>query len=570
MRLLTGDCLAIMPTLDAESIDAIVTDPPYGINPAEESAEGGILREMGLPTDYDYICDECGNDLATEGYRLCLDCLEALPPPEKHGGKGMLGHISANWSEKGTHSRGYFDNDNPAFQRWCESWAVKALRVAKPGAHLLAFGGTRTYHRLACAIEDAGWEVRDCLVWAYASGWPKGLNLKGEREGWGTTLKPSIELVILARKPLRGTVATNVSEWGTGALNIAGARTDEGRWPSNLVLTDPVLGGDSPVFLIPKASGGDRGAGNSHPTVKPIALMRHLVRLVTPPGGTVVYCPVCEGERERYVPTVRGNGSAQEGAAVLHGAVSGGQPEARADHLRDVRESVPPEGELDRPDSTVLHQDLRGPRGDAPAEALRGVPDAVSAGHSGGAVLFPDMLGSDDRAQPTGDDAEPGGLRHGVEPDAPERDALGLRDAAPPDHGGRDGASAGGRRSSRSHQRGEGRQPTGEPASAGEAGARQPAEAAPEAHRVSALPRDPDHLGSCPVCRGPLAAEFRRSVVLDPFLGSGTTAMACEMEGFDWIGIEREPEYVAIAEARLALVQRGLGLGNAEDERRGV
>ena len=155
----------------------------------------------------------------------------------------------------------------------------EAFRVAKPGAHLLAFGGTRTYHRLACAIEDAGWEIRDCLVWAYASGFPKSLDVSkaidkaagAEREkvavgspvkrmipgadqnstgswikdngreyqpgvevpatdaarqweGWGTALKPAWEPIVMARKPLRGTVAANVTRYGTGALNIDATR----------------------------------------------------------------------------------------------------------------------------------------------------------------------------------------------------------------------------------------------------------------------------------------------------------------------------------------------------------
>jgi site-specific DNA-methyltransferase (adenine-specific) len=155
-----------------------------------------------------------------------------------------------------------------------EAFWREALRVAKPGAHLLAFGGTRTFHRLACAIEDAGWEIRDCLMWVYGSGFPKSLDVSkaidkvagaerpvihkrkkldsygvanaifgggpdhgGEQEiteaateaahhweGWGTGLKPAWEPIILARKPLEGTVAENVQKWGTGALNIDGCR----------------------------------------------------------------------------------------------------------------------------------------------------------------------------------------------------------------------------------------------------------------------------------------------------------------------------------------------------------
>lgn len=156
-------------------------------------------------------------------------------------------------------------------------WA-EVLRVLKPGAHLLAFGGTRTYHRMACAIEDAGFEIRDCLMWCYGSGFPKSLDISkvidreagAERQvierraqsgvkfkltqglidnggfndperttfdvtvpatdlarqwdGWGTALKPAVEPIVLARKPIVGTVAANVCEWGTGAINVDGCR----------------------------------------------------------------------------------------------------------------------------------------------------------------------------------------------------------------------------------------------------------------------------------------------------------------------------------------------------------
>jgi site-specific DNA-methyltransferase (adenine-specific) len=149
-----------MPGMEAESVDAIVTDPPYG------------LEFMGKEWD--------------------------------HGIPGV------------------------------PFWEA-ALRTAKPGAHLLAFGGTRTHHRLMCAIEDAGWEIRDCLMWVYGSGFPKSHNLKGEWDGWGTALKPAWEPIILARKPLTGTVVANVLEHGTGGLNIDGCRIDSGgeTWPGN-------------------------------------------------------------------------------------------------------------------------------------------------------------------------------------------------------------------------------------------------------------------------------------------------------------------------------------------------
>jgi len=113
-----------------------------------------------------------------------------------------------------------WDYDVPSVDMWRE-----VLRVLKPGGHLLSFGGSRTYHRVVVNIEDAGFEIRDCIMWLYGSGFPKSLNIGG---GWGTALKPAHELIVLARKPLAGTVAANVQEWGTGALNIDGCRIESG------------------------------------------------------------------------------------------------------------------------------------------------------------------------------------------------------------------------------------------------------------------------------------------------------------------------------------------------------
>lgn len=348
--------------MDEASVDAIVTDPPYGL------ASG--------PTAF----------------------LE-----DATSGRGFMGK---EWD------RGV---PGPAFWR-------EALRVAKPGAYLLAFGGTRAFHRMAVAIEDAGWEIRDCVCWLYGSGFPKSHDAskaidraagaeRGEEQphptnqckggqwcqcqtlepsgrysptkhpaltapatdaarewaGWGTALKPAWEPIIMARKPLVGTVAANLLLHGTGALNIDGARVGagegQGRWPANLMhdgsdevaagfpdskdgVANPnstgkewhgqAIGGKahsgyggggsaSRFFYCAKASRADReegceqlptrsgaeaterqegtaglnspraGAGrtaeavrNHHPTVKPTELMRYLIRLITPPGGTVL------------------------------------------------------------------------------------------------------------------------------------------------------------------------------------------------------------------------------------------------------------------------------------------
>jgi DNA modification methylase len=138
-----------------------------------------------------------------------VDAVVTDPPYDLTSGNGR-GFMDKAW-----------DGTGIAFR--VELWA-EVIRALKPGGHLLAFGGTRTYHRMTCAIEDAGFEIRDSIHWIYGQGFPKSRNLKGEFKGLGTALKPSHEPIVLARKPLDGTVARNVAEHGTGALNIDGCR----------------------------------------------------------------------------------------------------------------------------------------------------------------------------------------------------------------------------------------------------------------------------------------------------------------------------------------------------------
>jgi site-specific DNA-methyltransferase (adenine-specific) len=185
-----GDCLEIMRSIGDASVDSIVTDPPYHLT---QVSRGGHARKNNP-------------EMPHGRHRI--------------GDKGFMGKV---W-------------DGGDIAHRIELWA-ECLRVLKPGGHLLAFAATRTYHRMTCAIEDAGFEIRDMVPWHYGSGFPKSRNLDGEWEGWGTALKPATEPICMARKPLIGTVAENVAAYGTGAINIDGCR----------VHADDAIGGEYTV-----------------------------------------------------------------------------------------------------------------------------------------------------------------------------------------------------------------------------------------------------------------------------------------------------------------------------------
>lgn len=374
VTLWAGDCLAVLADIPEASVDSVVTDPPYHLTTGKPGGSGVASDNPNSPAGRSRI------------------------------GTGFMGKA--------------WDGGDIAFDP--ATW-VAIMRVLKPGGHLVAFGAPRNYHRLAVAIEDAGFEIRDCLQWIFGSGFPKSLDISkaidkaagatrekvatgapvkrmipgadqnkegwektngrkyvpgieraatadaAKWEGWGTALKPAYEPILLARKPLDGTNAENVLRHGVGGLNIDGCRVNApdgvpkfnkrnepavsetlgnglngsnrtgemdtltGRWPANIIHdgSEEVLAafpdapgafasvrGDEPstsaryVFgglagrHAPREKIGDSGSaarffysakadsddriGSKHPTVKPIDLMRWLVRLVTPPGGTIL------------------------------------------------------------------------------------------------------------------------------------------------------------------------------------------------------------------------------------------------------------------------------------------
>ena len=354
MLLLNGDCIEEMQKLidDGVQVDSVVTDPPYHLT--------SIVKRFGKE-------DSAPAQFGTDG-------------AFKRASTGFMGK---EW-----------DGGDIAFRP--ETWEL-ALKLLKPGGHLLAFSASRNYHRMAVAIEDAGFEIRDQMMWLYGSGFPKSMNVG---DGWGTALKPAHEPIVMARKSLsEKSVKENVLKHGTGAINIDGCRVEgndakypdtnpdfrdqgkkskeaigidklsfgqvsgaerkkvvrksrsedgvwtdgnsgmkaegtqyadadpRGRFPANVMhdgsdvivneFPEGAKGSTTPrnrgtvgmfgmpndatpeyadegsaarFFYCPKTSKSERhnGDANTHPTVKPVELMKYLCRLVTPKGGTVL------------------------------------------------------------------------------------------------------------------------------------------------------------------------------------------------------------------------------------------------------------------------------------------
>tara|TARA_Y100000034_G_scaffold6198_1_gene6752 strand:- start:61 stop:1068 length:1008 start_codon:yes stop_codon:yes gene_type:complete len=286
MKLYNDDCLDRMQKMIDEGVqvDSIVTDPPYHLQSIVDRFKNTS------PEDDTYTSEKVRNK--SDGYSRLV-------------GTGFMGQ---EW-----------DGGDIAFRR--ETWEL-ALKLLKPGGHLLAFSASRNYHRMAVAVEDAGFEIRDQIIWLYGSGFPKSHNLG---DGWGTALKPAHEPIVTARKFIEGTNKNNREKYGTGGINIDGCRVEGGRFPANVmhdgsdVISDEMIGygnggSASRYFYCPKVSRKERDGGlddmkdgkpvrwnkagewtndttpakNTHPTVKPVELMKYLCRLVTPEGGTVL------------------------------------------------------------------------------------------------------------------------------------------------------------------------------------------------------------------------------------------------------------------------------------------
>lgn len=200
-----------MRELEPNSVDSIVTDPPYG------------WRFMGKAWD--------AFDIAKKGIDTRSQKHEGEWRIGSDGKRRRYGKLNVPNTSAGSYDTSL--TGNQSFQIFTEGWATQAYRVLKPGGHMLVFCGPRTYHRMASGVEDAGFEIRDQLQWLFGSGFPKSHNIGN---GIGTALKPANEPIVLARKPFDGTVASNVAKWGVGGLNI-----DESRIGTEDNLGRPVL-----------------------------------------------------------------------------------------------------------------------------------------------------------------------------------------------------------------------------------------------------------------------------------------------------------------------------------------
>jgi site-specific DNA-methyltransferase (adenine-specific) len=323
-----GDCLEEMRKMEPNSISAIVTDPPYGLH--FMGKDWDEFSQLKIPTD----------KLHKKLFSGEFEFRDRFVP-----------QINTANSCAGS----YDPKRDDEFQNFIEKFGLEALRIAKPGGHILMFGSPRRHHRQVSGLEDAGWIIRDCLMWIFGSGFPKSHNHFGI-DGFGTALKPAYEPIILAMKPCDGTFKENAEKWGQAGINIDGCRIGEeqrfnppttkgktaalgsfencigigssvkGRWPANVIFDEEaagMLGEPSRFFYCAKASSSERNQGledriseqttdgcirtnpesarkyqansaprkNPHPTVKPLKLMEYLIKLVMPPKDGILLDP---------------------------------------------------------------------------------------------------------------------------------------------------------------------------------------------------------------------------------------------------------------------------------------
>lgn len=431
-EIVQGEAAEVLRGWPEESVHAVITDPPYG------------FHCMGKTWD------------------------RFPDTPRSNGPRPKGGHFGEINREAGK----YDHRRNGEYQEAMRAVFAEALRVLKPGGHALVFGGPRTFHRLACAIEDAGFEMRDCVCWLFGQGFPKSHNLSGAWEGWGTAFKPGWEPILVARKPFRGTVEANMVAHGTGALHV-----DAGRIPVSKADQDAIAG---------------RASAPSSQGLQPIA------NRVFSSGYRRAY-EVPDG---RWPANVAHDGSDEVLAAFAESGerTSGTKSPHHQRHVpristegvygMNMGSGYPREWPSDSGSAARFFYCGKATRGEREAGLTS---DPLSANGEGELPLQPGGMGSNTSGQhiTRRDGGAPGPVHNNHPTVKPLALMRWLCRIVTPDL-------------------------TPGPS--------------PQAERGE----------------GPLPG-----IVLDPFAGSGSTLCAAALEGFRWIGIEREEGYCRIARARV-------------------
>jgi DNA modification methylase len=615
-EVVVGDCVEVMAGWPAESIDAIVCDPPYGLEfmgkewDAFRLDDPGTMRHRGehlggqgtLKAENDTL-PAAGRVEYGAGKRPTTSRCSGCGKRDQFRNPHACDPATSKWITEPI-DRYAAPPTSLAFGEWCRTWALEAYRVAKPGAHILAFGGTRTYHRLVSGLEDAGWEIRDCLVWAYAQGFPKSLNVSKAIDRLGGAAAPFADFrdACLAAMATTGVTRRELADaLGNAMLGhylTAGSQPAVPNRTDYLILRDRLELGDrfdalfleeaerevvgerdaSDFVYAPGQDGRGRatlelttpataaaqewqGWGTAlKPAWEPIVMARKplsasvAVNVLTHGTGALnidgTRIPISPEDAERIA---QGGGYLKAGyvspeGVALEGSVDGSLNRAAALDPRTLdRVGDAEANELGRwPANLALTDPIFD--GDVPGVIGGGETDFVWTAPSRGVGREDEVIYGRGLGQPAGEtpfhyaDAGtysrffliPKATRQDREPVV--RGQVEARQVALGNHGNAEAADP-------------------DPVSA----------------RFIAAPRENTHPTVKPT---ELMRHLVRlvtppgGIVVDPFLGSGTTAVAAEAEGFTWIGIERDPESAAISRARLIGNARGLGLDVPAPNRR--
>ncbi|MGQ9510251.1 MAG: DNA-methyltransferase [Thermodesulfobacteriota bacterium] len=262
-KIILGDSLKILPQIEDNSIDLVLTDPPYFLDKLDD--RWNIQKVSASPT----YCQ----------------VIKSLPPGMK------------------------FDKEQAKrLYKWFFEISKELYRVLKPGGFFFSFSSPRLYHRIVCAIEDAGFLIRDCLIWLYTQNQPKAMSLnhfieklnwdnkrknelKEKLNGWKTPqIKSCFEPIVMAQKECKETFLNNMLKYEVGLLNT-NVKIGEDMFPSNVVTVQRINEIMDKCFLLPKPTKEEKGEFNIHKTVKPLAICEYIIKLTTFSESAVVLDP---------------------------------------------------------------------------------------------------------------------------------------------------------------------------------------------------------------------------------------------------------------------------------------